>query len=105
LQRCASCNLIERQTGCFGAAAKPWDSKLIKLCLQDTIFCSGPMQHRKNDICVGSDRGKRRLRGIQQLYMVASLLKSIGHVAPTFKADLSLGGIPACEHNDTKAIG
>jgi hypothetical protein len=37
--------------------------------------------------------------------MVASLLKSIGHVAPTFKADLSLGGIPACEHNDTKAIG
>jgi hypothetical protein len=37
--------------------------------------------------------------------MVASLLKSVGHVASTFKAHLSLSGISASEHNDTKVIG
>jgi hypothetical protein len=36
---------------------------------------------------------------------MASLLESVGHVASTFKAHLSLGRISASKHNDTKAIG
>jgi hypothetical protein len=63
------------------------------------------MKHRKNNICVGGDGRKRRLRRIQQLDLMASLLESVGHVASTFKAHLSLGRISASKHNDTKAIG
>jgi hypothetical protein len=37
--------------------------------------------------------------------VVASLLKSVGHVTTALEADLSLGRISASEHNDTKAIG